>query len=108
MCGGVYYTYQGADIRVYFPNPKAALPVLGFALKPGQGGTFEYTFDLAKATADALAHLQDYETNTRKGEYSFRQKKHAIDSSKLSVVAFVQDEATKQILQATYVKIEGK
>ncbi len=27
MCGGVYYTYQGADIRVYFPNPKAALPV---------------------------------------------------------------------------------
>lgn len=27
MCGGVYFTYQGADIRVYFPNPKAALPV---------------------------------------------------------------------------------
>ncbi len=27
MCGGVYYTCQGQDIRVYFPNPKAMLPV---------------------------------------------------------------------------------
>jgi hypothetical protein len=27
MCGGVYYNHQGADIRVYFPNPKAMLPV---------------------------------------------------------------------------------
>jgi len=89
-------------------TPAVALPVLGFALKPGQGGTFEYSFDLAKAADDALAHLQDFETNTRKGQYSFRQKKHEIDSGKLSVVAFVQDEATKKILQAVYVKVEGK
>ena len=27
MCGGVYYTTQNQDIRVYFPNPKALLPV---------------------------------------------------------------------------------
>ena len=27
MCGGVYYTMDGQDIRVYFPNPKALLPV---------------------------------------------------------------------------------
>ncbi|MFO7601803.1 MAG: low-specificity L-threonine aldolase, partial [Candidatus Desulfacyla sp.] len=27
MCGGVYYSHQGQDIRVYFPNPKAQLPV---------------------------------------------------------------------------------
>lgn len=27
MCGGVYYTYNNQDIRVYFPNPKAVLPV---------------------------------------------------------------------------------
>ena len=27
MCGGVYYTIKGQDIRVYFPNPKATLPV---------------------------------------------------------------------------------
>jgi hypothetical protein len=99
-----------AGVPAAKPEPGEAgtatsLPALGFALKPGQGGTFEYTFDLAKAAADALAHLQDFETNTRKGTYSFRQKKHEIDPSKLSVVAFVQDEATKKILQAVYAKV---
>jgi hypothetical protein len=75
----------------------------GFALKPAKGGTFEYTFDVARAVADAKAHLEDYETNTRKGEYSFRQKKHEITGG-LVVVAFVQDEATKKILQSVYLK----
>ncbi len=27
MCGGVYYTIEGQDVRVYFPNPSAKLPV---------------------------------------------------------------------------------
>ena len=27
MCGGVYYTTGEQDTRVYFPNPKAQLPV---------------------------------------------------------------------------------
>jgi hypothetical protein len=27
MCGGVYYTHLNQDFRVYFPNPKAVLPV---------------------------------------------------------------------------------
>jgi hypothetical protein len=75
----------------------------GFALKPGKGGTFEYTFDVAKAAKDAVAHLEDYETNTRKGEYKFRQRKHEITGG-LVVVAFVQDAATKKVLQATYLK----
>jgi hypothetical protein len=97
-----------ADSAAEAGTPGIPLPALGFALKPGQGGTFEYTFDLAKAEADALAHLEDFEKNTRKGQYSFRQKKNKIDPSRLSVVAFVQDEATKEILQAVYVKVENK
>lgn len=28
MCGGVYYTLQGQEIRAYFPNPAAQLPVM--------------------------------------------------------------------------------
>lgn len=28
MCGGVYYTNKGQESRVYFPNPKAVLPVI--------------------------------------------------------------------------------
>jgi hypothetical protein len=85
-------------------KPAATPASTGFALKPGKGGTFEYTFDIAKAVADAKAHLEDFETNQRKGEYAFRKKMHDIDASKLSVVAFVQDEATKKILQVVYVK----
>jgi hypothetical protein len=27
MCGGVYYSVNGRDVRVYFPNPGAMLPV---------------------------------------------------------------------------------
>lgn len=90
-------------------NKSAAAPAQpqGFALRPTRGGSFEYTFDLAKVAADAKAHLDDYETNTRKGANTFRQKKHEIDAGKLSIVAFVQDEATKKILQAVYVKVPG-
>lgn len=27
MCGGVYYLIDGQEVRSYFPNPKACLPV---------------------------------------------------------------------------------
>lgn len=27
MCGGIYYLADGREVRVYFPNPKACLPV---------------------------------------------------------------------------------
>jgi len=27
MCGGVYFTHQGKEFRIFFPNPKATLPV---------------------------------------------------------------------------------
>lgn len=35
MCGGVYYTYNGQDVRVYFPNPKARLPAIQRDGTPG-------------------------------------------------------------------------
>jgi hypothetical protein len=27
MCGGVYYVIEGEEVRTYFPNPRALLPV---------------------------------------------------------------------------------
>ena len=27
MCGGVLYSYKGQDVRTFFPNPRATLPV---------------------------------------------------------------------------------
>ena len=28
MCGGIYFSFEGDELRIYFPNPKAVLPVL--------------------------------------------------------------------------------
>jgi hypothetical protein len=104
-------TYSGENGERFHPMVVRSMALdakaeHGFALKPGKGGSFEYTFDVAKAVADAVAHLEDYETNTRKGEYKFRQRKHEITGG-LVVVAFVQDEATKKILQSVYLKPSG-
>jgi hypothetical protein len=105
-------TYSGENGERFHPMVVRSMALdatsdQGFALKPAKGGTFEYTFDVAKAVADAKAHLEDYETNTRKGEYTFRQKKHEVAGG-LVVVAFVQDEATKKVLQSVYVKTNGQ
>ena len=105
-------TYSGENGERFHPMVVRSMALdaksdQGFALKPGKGGTFEYTFDVAKAVADASAHLEDYETNTRKGAYKFRQRKHEITGG-FVVVAFVQDQATKKILQSVYLKAGGK
>jgi hypothetical protein len=105
-------TYSGENGERFHPMVVRSMALdakseQGFALKPAKGGSFEYTFDVAKAVADAKAHLEDYETNTRKGEYTFRQKKHDI-TGRFVVVAFVQDEETKAVLQSVYVKTSGQ
>jgi hypothetical protein len=86
------------------PGADPAAPAYGFALKPGTGGTFEFTFDLARLAADGNAHLEDFEKG-RPG-YHFRERKNAIGND-LVVVAFVQDEDTKAILQSTYFRLAG-
>lgn len=64
----------------------------------------EYTFDLAKLSADHKAYLDDYEA---KNNRTFSRKPTQIDPGKLSIVAFLQDEATKKVLQAAHVKVGG-
>jgi len=105
-------TYSGENGERFHPVVVRSMALdaksdQGLALKAGKGGTFRYTFDVAKASAVAKAHLEDYEANTRKGEYTFRQKKHEITGG-FVVVAFVQDEASKKILQSVYLKAGGK
>jgi hypothetical protein len=38
---------------------------------------------------------------------TFREKKYKIDSGNLSVVALVQDEASKKVLQSAYLKVKA-
>jgi hypothetical protein len=102
-------TYSGENGERFHPIVVRGMAVdgksaQGFALAPGKGGSFEYTFDLAKLVTDAKESLTTFEAKERNGEYRFREKKHEIKNG-LVAVAFVQDEATKKVLQATFVKI---
>jgi thiol-disulfide isomerase/thioredoxin len=84
----------------------APIPVTGFALEPGKARTVEYTFDLARVAADGLANLEDLEKHsTRFPNYTFVQKKNDVNPKRLALVAFVQDEDTRQILQAARVGV---
>ena len=42
----------------------------------------------------------DYEVHGRDSRITFRRKMHEIDPDRLLVVAFVQDESTREVLQA--------
>jgi hypothetical protein len=102
-------TYSGENGERFHPMVVRGMAVdakaaQGFALAPGKGGSFEYTFDLAKLVADAKDGLIKFETVERAGAYTFREKKHEIKNG-LVAVAFVQDEATKKVLQAAYFEI---
>ena len=79
---------------------------LGFPLEPGKPAKIECSFDLDQVVADARNHLDEFEkTYDTPGGFSFLTKKHEIDRGGLSVVAFVQDEETKNVLQAAVVKV---
>jgi len=75
---------------------------LGFAVPSGKGSTLRHTFDLGAVEADAKAHLDAMEGGSSKrfGTFQFVERKSHLDRSRLRVVVFVQDEETKEVLQA--------
>ena len=77
----------------------------GIKIEPSAQASVSHTFELGKVMDDAKKHLDDYEVNGRHGKITFLKKMHEIDPSKLGVVAFVQDNDTKEILQSHYMKL---
>jgi len=77
----------------------------GFAIDPSKKNTIEHTFDVGKIARELKAYLEDYEKE-HKG--SFHPKKHEINDGRLSVAAFVQDQKTKNVLQAAFVKLKAE
>jgi tetratricopeptide (TPR) repeat protein len=74
------------------------------SLRGSQPATFEHAFDLAQLTGELKAALEGYEQ--RNQGFKFSEKKHAIDAANLAVVAFVQDESSLQILQASQADVK--
>jgi tetratricopeptide (TPR) repeat protein len=77
-----------------------------FAVKSSGTTKVEYTFDVEKIATELKAYLDDYELNGDYGPISFKEKKYRIDRMNLSVVALVEEENTKKVLQAAYFSLQ--
>jgi tetratricopeptide (TPR) repeat protein len=87
---------------------KGEKDALGFAIAPGKASKATCTFDVARAMADAKAHLDEMEggSSQRFGKFQFVERKSDINRANLRVVAWVQDEKTKEVLQVASVDVK--
>jgi len=83
----------------------------GFALDPSKAERVNASFDIAAISADLKKNTEDFEASRSKDRdepFTFTEKKHEINANNLSIVAFVQDEKSKKVLQAATVRLNGK
>lgn len=79
----------------------------GLPITAKDGQSFDWSFDINAISEEIRKHLSAYELVGHRGEpFTFSDKKHQIDANHLTVVAFVQDEKSKAILQAVSVKVK--
>jgi hypothetical protein len=75
----------------------------GYKIESNGKGTFDATFDLEAIGKDIRKQLDEYEAKGHRGEpFKFSAKKDQIGRADLAVVAFVQDDKTRHVLQAAY------
>jgi tetratricopeptide (TPR) repeat protein len=69
----------------------------------------DHVFDLAEITAETQKYIDEYEKTRTETQptFAFSRKPVAMNPGNLSVVAFLQDEKSKKVLQSTYVRIGG-
>jgi tetratricopeptide (TPR) repeat protein len=78
----------------------------GFALAASGSTKIEWTFDLKTMSDELKKYLDTYEQQGHRGDtFTFIEKKFQIDPNKLSLVAFVQNMKTKDVLQTVYLKL---
>ena len=79
----------------------------GFPVDRGAPAAVDHVFDLAQITDETQKYIDDYEktrSSTQSG-FAFSRKPVAMDSGNLAVVAFLQEEKSKKILQSSYVRL---
>ncbi len=111
---GLRYTGEnGIRIHPVVVRALAGANAGGLKLDPGEPETLSARFDLAEISADLKKYLDEYEAKdgkVRSGneDFAFTEKKHEINASHLSIIAFVQEEKSKKILQAIQTSLNGK
>lgn len=95
--------------------------VFGIKIDPSKTNKIEYVFDIAKVVAQNLRYYDTYSVermeelkkmwggNGPEGfKVEFKYQKNQINPNNLSVVAFLQDNKTKKILQSSWVNLASK
>jgi tetratricopeptide (TPR) repeat protein len=79
----------------------------GFTVDRAAPAAIDHVFDLAQITDETQKYLDDYEKTRAQTQptFAFSRKPVAMNPGNLSVVAFLQDEKSKKILQSTYVRL---
>jgi hypothetical protein len=111
--------YQGENGIRFHPVVVRAMGGLmagGFPLDSAKlgaanGETVNASFDVDAIAAALMKNTEDFEASRSKERdeaFTFSERKHEINSNNLSVVAFVQDQKSKKVLQAATVRLTGK
>ena len=94
----------------------------GFKVDPSQANKFAYAFDIKDIIAQNLRYYTEYPEERRKEfaervgaetakdigiDFSFKEERNIIDPNNLSLIAFLQDNKTKEILQSAYLRVTG-
>jgi len=83
----------------------------GIALVNGKASHSE-SIDINAIVSSLKTHLDNFEKTppsrfSSLKDFKFKEKKHEINPAGLSLVAFVQDDKTKEVLQASYLKLNS-
>lgn len=85
-------------------HPMVARGIASFELNGEK--TLEHRFDLAEVEAALRAHLDEFEKfdkrHNKNGEFRFRVRMDRINESNLAVVAYIQDQESREVLQSAF------
>jgi len=100
-------TYSGENgVR---HHPMVVRSFTGYALEGAKSKAVEHTFSLPEVVAKLKKHLDDFEVkderHNKDGKFRFLAKPYEMNPSNLAVVAWVEDEKTKDILNSIYVEV---
>jgi tetratricopeptide (TPR) repeat protein len=97
--------YSGENGIRFHPMVVRSVIEAGLALHRGAPSAVDHAFNLAAIADDNRGYLDGYEVNGQHDRMTFSKKLAAMDQRNLSVVAFVQEDQTKRVLQAASVKL---
>jgi len=122
-------TYSGENgLRFHFMVVRALAGnndtrTFGFKIDPTKSNRFDYVFDLYRVVAQNFAYYDMKTSEMMKAflgrmggkmpdglniDFGFKYKKNQFDAGNLSVVAFLQDNKTKKVLQSSTVDLGSK